>query len=344
MSGYNSEYYRLSRVATAINAATSELRRARDAATVVAATLARLQSELRAASSTAPQLRSTISDIAERADAAVPQLAALASSLRDATVPENGASASESDVATASQKIAGLAASVHGLEAAVHSASSDLSRVMIADAAVADAHTALADLQAALDADSEALSRWEPGEFERIEDRTQGTLADIEGIDGVSGEALSAETARIVASVAELQAAAKGLSTKVDTLLEAHERRLYTLRGLRDVCRQLGFKEIDGPRYESGDTNPQSPILFKIDTLGRGTVLFKLGMDQKIETDSAIEHGRCATEFAKLSDQLAAAYGVQARFTELQEDGGPIRKERGSRDLPDDAPAVQERQ
>jgi len=125
----------------------------------------------------------------------------------------------------------------------------------------------------------------------------------------------------------------------VEEQLGLQERRAYTLNGIRDVCSRLGFAEVDGPRYEGGDQAPASALILAVDTKGKGKISFRLGLDQTIETDSAIDHAYCAREFGKMSAELEKAYGVQATFTTVTEDGAPKPKVQDAEDLPSGASA-----
>ena len=141
------------------------------------------------------------------------------------------------------------------------------------------------------------------------------------------------------ARVVALGAGVQSTTTRVEELQQAHERRLYTLKGLRDVCSRLGFAEVGGPRYESqrGD----SAIVLTVDTRSKGRITFKLGIDAQIETDSKMNPKYCASEFGRLSAELMTAYGIQSQFARVEADAKPKRRTYDAEDEPEGAPAAQ---
>jgi hypothetical protein len=78
---------------------------------------------------------------------------------------------------------------------------------------------------------------------------------------------------------------------------DKHQKRLYLLKGLRQVCAEIGFQEVADVRYErEGDR--RSSILFTVDTLNRGQIDFTLSLDQ-ISTFAGIDDNYCFAEFGK---------------------------------------------
>jgi hypothetical protein len=96
-----------------------------------------------------------------------------------------------------------------------------------------------------------------------------------------------------------------------------YQRRLYVLKALRQVCAEMGFKEVASPQAERpGDR--KSRIILKVDTFNRGEVTFYLSLEF-IEADSCISQTHCFEEFGQLSDHLAGTFGVMTKFQ--MEDG-----------------------
>lgn len=105
---------------------------------------------------------------------------------------------------------------------------------------------------------------------------------------------------------------------------ELHQRRLYILKGLREVCRSIGFEEASEPKYEiEGDYN--SPILQSFDTLNKGNFKIKLHLHNRIESDSGINQEICDDEFGKLSGLLAQEFGVLTLFKRVNQEDSPKR-------------------
>jgi hypothetical protein len=123
---------------------------------------------------------------------------------------------------------------------------------------------------------------------------------------------------------------------------EMHQRRLYILKGLREVCASLGFDEIGKPKYEKeGDFN--SAVFHTVDTLNEGRVTFKLHLDNKIESDSGISLDACGDEFKKLSDLLKETYGVETAFKRVSGEEGPKKISKTEKPMPQSAPKTDKR-
>lgn len=110
-----------------------------------------------------------------------------------------------------------------------------------------------------------------------------------------------------------------------------HQKRLYVLKALRQVCREMGFEESE-PEYER--EGKRNRIIYEVDTLDQGKIRFFLSLDS-ITTNSGIAEDRCLDEFDKLSCHLQDEFGVKTRFRRQGEgpDGKLIRK--GELDLPE---------
>lgn len=116
---------------------------------------------------------------------------------------------------------------------------------------------------------------------------------------------------------------------------EKHQKRLYLLKALRQVCADMGFGELSPPQYER-EGERGSRILLTVDTYDRGKIEFALSLD-RISTFSEIAHEKCFEEFDQLSQFLEEGYGIQTEFK--REDGTrpPKLIRKGEKDLPGDA-------
>ncbi|MCS7279056.1 MAG: hypothetical protein NZ530_03230 [Thermodesulfobacteriaceae bacterium] len=116
---------------------------------------------------------------------------------------------------------------------------------------------------------------------------------------------------------------------------EKHQKRLYLLKALRQVCKDMGFEEIVSPHYEKeGDRG--SRILFTVDTFDRGKIEFAISLDS-INTFSEASEDKCFEEFDQLSQFLEEEYGIRTEFK--YEDGlrPPKLIKKGEMELPGDA-------
>jgi len=116
---------------------------------------------------------------------------------------------------------------------------------------------------------------------------------------------------------------------------DRHQKRLYLLKALRQVCAEMGFREVAGPALErEGDRG--SRLLLTVDTLDRGRISFSLALDQ-ISTFSEIADDRCFEEFGQLSQYLDEEFGIQTEFRLVEGEPLPRLRQKGELDLPADA-------
>lgn len=111
-----------------------------------------------------------------------------------------------------------------------------------------------------------------------------------------------------------------------------HQRRLYVIQGLREVCASLGFREMDEPHYKDKD-NAYSHVTQNFDTLNLGTITFQVALEGNIESSSGITVDKCDDEFSKVSELLKEQFGIETAFKRIEE-GEPIKKYKTAKDLP----------
>lgn len=116
---------------------------------------------------------------------------------------------------------------------------------------------------------------------------------------------------------------------------DKHQKRDYLLTALGQVCTEMGFEEVSGPRYErQGDRG--SRISFIVDTLDRGRIAFTLSLDD-ISSSSELTDDRCFEDFGQLSQHLEETFGIHTQFRLADGEPTPELLRKGELDLPDDA-------
>ena len=116
---------------------------------------------------------------------------------------------------------------------------------------------------------------------------------------------------------------------------DKHQKRLYLLKALRQVCAEMGFEEVSGPRFEK-EADRGSRIHFTVDTLNRGRISFALSLDG-ISSFSEITEDRCFEEFGQLSQYLEEEFGIQTEFRLAEGEPPPKLRQKDEIDLPSDA-------
>ena len=154
-------------------------------------------------------------------------------------------------------------------------------------------------------------------------------------------QSLDADELLKVEAPATMLLAERQAPTQAATRQESlHQKRMYFLKALRQVCSEMGFQETAPPAFKDRDRRG-SPIELAVDTLDRGAVTFFLGLNS-IESDSCLSRDVCPEQFEKLADEIRARFGIG--FELRPADGSkPDRKRKGELDEPDGGHHSQEK-
>jgi len=111
-----------------------------------------------------------------------------------------------------------------------------------------------------------------------------------------------------------------------------HQKRLYVIKSLREVCASLGFDEINEPLYEK-EGDAYSPVVQDFDTLIHGTLTFRMALEGNVESSSGISIDNCGEKFSEISELLREQYGIETSFKRAGEEE-PLKKAKTAKDLP----------
>lgn len=108
---------------------------------------------------------------------------------------------------------------------------------------------------------------------------------------------------------------------------ELHQKRLYLLGSLRQVCKDLGFEEISKPKLERED-DPTSSILYVVETFAWGQIRFSITLDS-VQAFSQLNSATCFEKFDLLSQSLKDGFGINTEFRHMDGSRPPklVRKE-----------------
>lgn len=141
---------------------------------------------------------------------------------------------------------------------------------------------------------------------------------------------------RIQECKTRLEALAKKLDTSLAEardLERKQQKRLYVLKALRQVCLQMGFEESE-PYYDGNSRDRKSNIVYQVDTIDRGKVVFYLSLD-RINSHSAIAEDRCLEEFSVISENLDSEFGIKTNFGPENDKPDDRLLHKGELDLPE---------
>jgi len=179
------------------------------------------------------------------------------------------------------------------------------------------------------------FQRWYPNEHDKLNDEIQKMINDLE----VFRRKLLNENTIDVGKSVELYNNSKNifeeinsLNEKTDKNEELHQKRLYVIKALREVCASLGFREKESPHYLEAN-NIHSPIVQIFDTLNLGEIKFIVTLDGKLESDSGINMDRCGLEFNEISKFLKEEFGMETEFRPIEE-SEPLKKRKSASELP----------
>ena len=133
-----------------------------------------------------------------------------------------------------------------------------------------------------------------------------------EGLDRLAKFSSLNQFNQFQSQVKPAEAAVEGILATTRNQEQAHERRIYLVSSLMQVCDDMGFRVKEKPQFtDTEDRGSQIRVVF--DTGNRGDVVFLLSLDT-IEVDSCISGSHCFEEFQQLSEQLKAGFGVETHF------------------------------
>lgn len=174
------------------------------------------------------------------------------------------------------------------------------------------------------------LDKWQPGEIS----------SQVSNIQGVDDRISNGDFVSVDKVLSQSRGNLENLSMKVNALEAQDQERRFVLGALRDVCNDMGWKEVGNSELQI-ETSPESPIVAKYNTYSDGIIEFILRMDG-IETHSDIsneKHG-CYKQFDSISEKLKN-FGVTTRFRHKgDEDVTPVDKCKGELDEPHGAETV----
>lgn len=261
-----------------------------------------------------------------------PLAPAVASAKRDASavvIPERATDSTEGAMAGILGQLGQSQSALDGVRKGIDAIAAEFTEITTHDVALVSSKMALLGADETLRAHSVALEKWFPGTAKPVNAELGVALREIE----VQAREQDAEKIQaLVSRVETLSAKADALIADADALEDKQQRRMYTLKGLREVCARLGFEEVGAPKYENGA--PQDRVIFAVDTRGKGKIAFRLGLDDLIETDSKMELKNCSQQFSTLADLLAEQFGIQAQFTDGHAAPRPDLKTWDAKDLP----------
>lgn len=168
----------------------------------------------------------------------------------------------------------------------------------------------------------EGIETWLPANAERIRNLLKNITTEIEYKNFGMAETFLTEAKMILDESV----------SKSQELEMKHQKRLYLLKSLRQVCSEMGFEETKAPDYQD-ETDRTKPIEFEVDTMDQGKITFYLSLDG-IRTFSEIMDGKCISEFDQLSEYLEEEFGVKTQFAHEEDKPDDILIAKGELEIP----------
>jgi hypothetical protein len=139
------------------------------------------------------------------------------------------------------------------------------------------------------------------------DDTVKGIEASIDKIGGVLRQK---QFSQAESFMAEIVSTIKSRVDEAKELEYKHQKRMYVLKALRQVCTEMGFEDSEPSFEKPGNRNR---IIYEVDTFSQGKLRFYLTLDG-ISSHSGIIESKCLDEFDKLSTSLEEEFGVKTKF------------------------------
>jgi hypothetical protein len=225
-----------------------------------------------------------------------------------------------------------------GIEQRLNGISHSLSILKKADEINSNIEAEMHNIESVFKENDAILRKWVKNDHEINLKEKESLCAEL---DKYKKNLQSREVADIT-NVSNISEKVKNLSDKIASSLsiatekdKLHQKRLYVIKSLREVCASLGFQEIDEPHYSEKD-NPYSPAVQSFDTLIYGTITFNVSLEGKLESSSCISVDNCDEEFSRFSELLKEQFGIETSLKRIEE-GEPIKKYKTAKDFPTSA-------
>lgn len=329
MSGYWEAPIDFARVAQQISEAAAVQRELEGVAEALADNAAQIAKTMSSQRPNTPEFRSRVVRLQTEIAAVVGRIASARREAAAVAIPDRAYGSSEAAMSGVLGQLSAQRARFTEVRGLLEAASREHAEMTLQDTALVNARLALMHADSTLRANREAVDRWLPGERSPFSGAIATGLREI--AESVSRED-SEHAAATGALAAQVARQVEELVARADELEAQQQRRMYTLKGLREVCARLGFEEVQAPNYENGQ--PGNPVVFTVDTRGRGRIAFRIGLDSRIETDSKMNPSCCEREFGRLAASLGEQFGIKAQFTDLHVTARPDLRTWDAKDVP----------
>lgn len=232
-------------------------------------------------------------------------------------IPKSTANTTETYLETLIGKVSEVNSHLSQVEGIYKEIDSDIVETNITDKRLVNILKEVSFLEGLADGSRGILEKWAEEEFDffnrkiaRIRIKLQEMIrqAEIKSDDfiGEEGEIskIKSEIVRIIKEAKEKE--------------DFNQKRLLTLRALRQVGADLGFRELRCEHSQKGDYN--SLIILSFNTKKKGKIDFSLNLEGIIESNSNIENRYCREQFDEISEKLKDDFGVITEFS-LESDG-----------------------
>lgn len=301
-----------------------------------------LVSKIQNVTADAAAIAHRITEFKELLNEEAPKIKEKQGELEGIQLPESIRGASEEQINTYHQKILQIKNEGQRVDTLFDKIDMDIINLTTADKTLSNVEFTMQKFQHEAEANETLLKKWMQGEHNKLTQDYgvfQKNLAQYK--KAMQGQK---DAVNISRHFKEVEGSLDGFNNKLAELTqesnrreEMHQKRLYILKGLREVCSSLGFSEITEPTYkEKGDHN--SPVMQSFDTTNEGQVTFTIHLDNHIESDSGIRVETCGNEFGNLSKILTEEYGVQTAFKRVGEENVPLKKEITEKPIPSHEP------
>jgi hypothetical protein len=247
--------------------------------------------------------------------------------LKTIKVPDSIGNQANSFVDSIRQKINDINNECEDLSKLLKTINFDIINICEADQTLSGILFAMQNYENGMNSNAELLKTWFVNDFQKIKTLYESNKEKVRVYKiSINNQQTTGETVR---NFKDIEVYQRKVSDELYRLIaeankkeELQQKRLYIIASVRQVCADLGFKEISNPSYEQlGNCN--STIFQTFDLRDQTTITFKFHLDNHIESDSGISIDGCAAQFRTISDLLLSGYGAQTKFERINPDEIP---------------------
>jgi hypothetical protein len=224
-----------------------------------------------------------------------------------------------------------------GVDEKINEIRSTVTGLEKADSFLIKLETGLQEINSEKELNHYILQRWESDKYKTCsasQNAIYEELRDLREKLIKHGHISLSVVQRLIDEAVLIKSQLKGaLKTAIDKE-QSHQKRLYVVKSLREVCASMGFEEKGDPYFETEDERT-SAVIQEFKTFVYGDLIFRITLNGNLESTSGISTEHCGEQFEEISTALKDHYGIKTEFR-LEDEDEPLKTKKTAKRIPDD--------